>query len=133
MDKFTRILLVIVFFGLFVAVHISRTNSKDGKGDNASAAIEPHDLQAIRVAPQANQRTHACPPDSVRLKAGRELNPRPSGSCTDRHQVRFCGGPDVPILLGLVRCHQFSVMPEEKLFIRWWTLICNLGLCRKKC
>jgi hypothetical protein len=49
MDKFTRILLVIVFFGLFIAAHISRPNSKDGKGDNVSAAIEPDDLQAIRA------------------------------------------------------------------------------------
>ena len=49
MEKFTRILLVIVFFGLFIAAHLSRPNSKDGKGDNASSAIEPHDLQAIRV------------------------------------------------------------------------------------
>jgi hypothetical protein len=57
MDKFTRILLVIVFFGLFIAAHISRPNSKDGKGDNALAAIAPHDLQVIRVAPQIDQRT----------------------------------------------------------------------------
>jgi hypothetical protein len=59
MDKFTRILLVIVFFGLLIAAQISRPNSKDGKGDNASAAIEPHDLQAISVAPQVDQRAFA--------------------------------------------------------------------------
>jgi hypothetical protein len=60
MDKFTRILLVIVFFGLLIAAYISKPNSKDGKGDNASAAIdEPYDLQARRVAPQVDQRTFA--------------------------------------------------------------------------
>jgi hypothetical protein len=60
MNKFTTILVPIVFFGFFVEVQISRPNSKDGKGDNISAAIdEPRDLQAIRVAPQVDQRTCA--------------------------------------------------------------------------
>jgi hypothetical protein len=58
MNKFMTILVPIVFFGFFVAVHISGPNSKDGKGDNTSTAVdEPRDLRAIRVAPQVDQRT----------------------------------------------------------------------------
>ena len=57
MNKFMTILVPIVFFGFFVAVHISGPNSKDGKGDNTSAAIdELRDLQAIKHVPQVDQR-----------------------------------------------------------------------------
>jgi hypothetical protein len=57
MNKFTTILVLIVFFGFFVAVHISRPNSKDGKGDNTSAAIDELDhVHAIKNALQGDRR-----------------------------------------------------------------------------
>jgi hypothetical protein len=60
MNKFTTILVPLVFFGFFIAVLISGSNSKDGKGDTTSAAIdELRDLQAIKHAPQVDQRTCA--------------------------------------------------------------------------
>jgi hypothetical protein len=46
-----------------------------------------------------------------------ELKSRPYGSCTDRHQVRFCGGPDLPIFRRLLRLHELAVMPEDEILV----------------
>ena len=60
MNKFMTILVPIVFFGFFVAVHISGPNSKDGKGDQGSPTSQPtHMCPLIRLAGMSLERRSA--------------------------------------------------------------------------